>query len=158
MNNINERIREDPLVHRYWDKGRNHLVFNLYSGTFPDYSEVDIGFDIGYAIVAKASMSGRTFRKDFDISLPLFHYTLPFRGEEAGYLSKSTRYPGISKKYLMSFKGKRYLYGIGSDSRNSLYHIHNGQDVVILTTCRHGKQLKELRDERCDQDDLLYDK
>ena len=35
-----------------WDGGRNHLVFNLYSGTWPDYTE-DLGFDIGQAMLAK---------------------------------------------------------------------------------------------------------
>ncbi|XP_055338110.1 exostosin-1-like [Paramacrobiotus metropolitanus] len=158
ITNIDERIHLDPLVQKYWNNGRNHIIFNLYSGTFPDYFEDDIGFDIGYAILAKASMSTRKFRKGFDVSLPLFHNTLPVRGEDAGRLARSTRYPELARSYLVSFKGKRYLYGIGSNSRNSLYHIHNGKDIIILTTCRHGKQSKELRDERCDRDDSLYDR
>ena len=35
-----------------WRGGQNHLVFNLYSGTWPDYAE-DLSFDIGRAILAK---------------------------------------------------------------------------------------------------------
>ena len=35
-----------------WRGGQNHLVFNLYSGTWPDYAE-DLSFDIGKAILAK---------------------------------------------------------------------------------------------------------
>ena len=42
-------------------------------------------------------------------------------------------------QYLVSFKGKRYLNGIGSETRNSLHYIHDGQRSVMLTTCRHGK-------------------
>ena len=54
-----------------WNNGRNHLVFNLYSGTWPDYSE-DLGFDLGQAILAKASISFEKYRSGFDISLPLW--------------------------------------------------------------------------------------
>ena len=39
-----------------WRGGANHLLFNLYSGTWPDYAE-DLSFHIGRAILAK----GETF-------------------------------------------------------------------------------------------------
>ena len=38
-----------------WRQGQNHLVFNLYSGTWPDYAE-DLSFDIGRAILAKVDI------------------------------------------------------------------------------------------------------
>ena len=44
-----------------WNEGRNHVVFNLYSGTYPDYAE-DLGFDIGYGILAKASIAWENYR------------------------------------------------------------------------------------------------
>lgn len=64
----------------------------------------------------------------------------------------------VSKKYTLAFKGKRYVHGIGSETRNSLYHLHNEKDVVLVTTCRHGKSWKELKDERCDLDNSEYDR
>lgn len=57
---------------KYWNGGRNHLVFNLYSGSWPNYEEEDLGFDTGEAIVAKASISVTALRPAFDISIPLF--------------------------------------------------------------------------------------
>lgn len=58
---------------KLWNGGRNHVVFNLYSGTWPDYTEDDLGFDTGEAILAKASMSVASLRPGFDVSIPLFH-------------------------------------------------------------------------------------
>nr|CAD7569538.1 unnamed protein product [Timema californicum] len=55
-------------------------------------------------------------------------------------------------------KGKRYVHGIGSETRNSLYHLHNEKDIVLVTTCRHGKSWKEMKDERCDEDNAEFDR
>lgn len=141
----------------HWNNGRNHIVFNLYSGTWPDYVET-LGFDIGEAILAKASFSVRRFRPGFDISFPLFNKDHPQKGGESGYLRSSSNNIPSSRKYLLSFKGKRYLTGIGSETRNSLYHIHNGNDILLLTTCKHGKGWQKKMDERCAKDNADYDK
>lgn len=54
------------------DGGRNHIVFNLYSGTWPDYNELDLsGFNPGYSILSKASYSYAHYRPGFDVSIPL---------------------------------------------------------------------------------------
>ncbi|KAK9507686.1 hypothetical protein O3M35_007487 [Rhynocoris fuscipes] len=139
-----------------WNGGRNHVIFNLYSGTWPEYSEDDLGFDTGEAILAKASMSTTSFRPGFDISIPLFHKNHPEKGGESGFVT-TNNFPA-NKKYLLAFKGKRYVHGIGSETRNSLYHLHNERDIVLVTTCRHGKSWKELKDERCDEDNTEYDR
>ena len=146
-----------PRIQRLslWNGGQNHIVFNLYSGTWPDYTE-DLGFDVGKAILAKASIFTENFRPNFDISLPLFHKTHPERGGEEGFID-SIKFPGM-KKYLLAFKGKRYVYGIGSETRNSLYHLHNEKDIVLVTTCKHGGSWKEHKDERCDHDNAEYDR
>ena len=140
-----------------WNDGRNHLVFNLYSGTWPDYTE-DLGFDLGQAMLAKASLSTEHFRPGFDVSLPLFSKEHPRAGggEERGALRHNAVPP--YRKYMLVFKGKRYLTGIGSDTRNALHHVHNAEDVVLLTTCRHGKDWQRHKDARCDRDNAEYDK
>uniref|UniRef100_A0A8C3JYA9 Exostosin GT47 domain-containing protein n=1 Tax=Calidris pygmaea TaxID=425635 RepID=A0A8C3JYA9_9CHAR len=151
VRNVDEKIRGFPL----WNGGRNHLIFNLYSGTWPNYTE-DLGFDIGQAILAKASFYTENFRPGFDISIPLFSKDHPQRGGERGWLSQDSIPP--KKKYLLVFKGKRYLTGIGSGTRNALHHIHNGKDIVSLTTCKHGKDWEKHKDTRCDKDNVDYEK
>ncbi|XP_071440722.1 exostosin-1 [Hetaerina americana] len=154
------RLARLPL----WNNGRNHLVFNLYSGTWPHYAEPSegpggggLGFDPGEAILARASASMGSLRPGFDVSLPLFHRSHPWRGGDSPGQALSPLFP-VSKKFLLAFKGKRYVHGIGSDARNALHHLHNGRDVVLVTTCRHGKSWREMKDERCDEDNAEYDR
>lgn len=140
----------------HWNGGQNHIIFNFYSGTWPDYTE-DLGMDIGRAILAKASISVQNYRPSFDISLPLVHKEHLERGGDILPIY-AENIPAASKSYLLAFKGKRYVYGIGSETRNSLYHLHNSRDVIMVTTCKHGKSWKELKDERCEEDNAEYDR
>lgn len=151
VHNLKAKIQSLSL----WNEGRNHIIFNLYSGTWPDYTE-DLGFDIGFAMLAKASISTENFRPNFDVSVPLFSKDHPRTGGEKGFLKHNTIPP--YRKYVLVFKGKRYLTGIGSDTRNALYHVHNSEDVVLLTTCKHGKDWQKHKDARCDKDNTEYDK
>ncbi len=121
---------------RLWNNGTNHVVFNLYSGTYPGYDEDDLGFDPGRAILAKASFSGRRYRPGFDISFPLIHESHPAREGRSGSLA-SNAFP-VHDKHLLAFKGKRYVYGIGSETRNALHHLHDGDEIVLLTTCKRN--------------------
>lgn len=154
------------------NEGRNHLIFNLYSGTWPDYHELDFdGFDPGYAILAKASSSSGIYRRGFDISLPLFSTTHPesvdsqkIESVAKKSINCDTRLSAQQKLILdrktpnlVVFKGKRYITGIGGETRNFLHHIHNDDDILIYTTCKHGKKWKEAHDERCEQDNSKYD-
>ncbi|NXC38070.1 EXT1B protein, partial [Penelope pileata] len=151
VHSVDQKIRSFPL----WNGGRNHLVFSLYSGTWPNYTE-ELGFDIGHAMLAKASFYTESFRPGFDVSVPLFPQEHPQRGGHMGWLRRELVPP--RKKYLLVFKGKRYLTGVGSGTRNALHHIHNGQDIVSLTTCKHGKDWEKHKDTRCDKDNVNYEK
>ncbi|KAM6959488.1 exostosin-1b [Aplochiton taeniatus] len=151
VHNLKTKVQNLPL----WNNGRNHILFNLYSGTWPDYTE-DLGFDIGEAMLAKASINTENFRYNFDVSIPLFSKEHPRTGGERGFLKYNSIPP--FRKYMLVFKGKRYLTGIGSDTRNALYHVHNAEDVVLLTTCKHGKDWQKHKDARCDRDNAEYDK
>ncbi|CAH8467056.1 unnamed protein product [Heterobilharzia americana] len=140
--------------------GRNHLIFNLYTGTWPYYHEDEYRLWLGQAMIAKASFSTKHFRPKFDISLPLIHPEHPTRSgiNHVQHLVSSEHLRGrVDLPYLLSFKGKRYVSGIGSASRDILFHLHNGEDIIMLTTCRHGTDWTRYADKRCATDMALYD-
>ncbi|PVD32562.1 hypothetical protein C0Q70_08003 [Pomacea canaliculata] len=141
----------------YWNNGQNHIIFNQYSGTWPEYVD-ELGFDLGQAMIAKASFSVEKMRPRFDISFPLFAKDHPLKGGESGYLQSSSNTIPSNRCYLLAFKGKRYLTGIGSETRNSLYLIHNDRDIILLTTCKHGRGWEKSQDERCKKDNADYDR
>ena len=142
---------------KYWNGGRNHLLFNQYIGTWPDYEEI-LDFDTGQAIIARASFNTSHFRHGFDISLPLMHKEHPERGGEPGVLSSEGNLFPVKRKYLLVFKGKRYLYGRGRESRSSVRHLHNGRDIIMLTSCKHNRDWLKYLDENCNEDNQLYER
>ena len=153
VNNLSKKLLELP----YWNHGTNHLLFNLYSGTWPDYVE-HVDFDTGNAILAKASLSTQSYRPGFDISLPLFPRDHPEKVGQPGALDTHKHTFPLKRPYLAAFKGKRYTFGKGGEVRNSFYHINNNRDVVLLTTCRHGNDWTKYQDFRCKEDNEMYDK
>lgn len=144
----------------HWNGGRNHLLFVQFSGTWPDYSQ-QLDFSTGQALLARASFNTNVFRRGFDISIPLMHKEHPgMSAKHTGVLSRENS-PGflpVKRKYLLVFKGKRYLYGEGSRIRSSLHHLHNQEDIVMLTTCKHNQDWVKYTDSRCDLDNALYDR
>jgi len=148
-----------------WNNGANHLIFTFFTGIWPNYFEHQLFFNYGKAILVKASSSLEISRPYYDISIPLlpkdtFFSTKP--SYVANMVNQSVEsndqlFP-LRRKYLLAFKGKRYLYGIGSESRNALKLIHNNKDIVLLTTCRHGKNWEKYQDEECFSDNQNYDK
>lgn len=64
---------------------------------------------------AKASISVDAYRAGFDVSLPLFHPSHPMRDGASGKAGSNT-FPA-NDRYFIAFKGKRYVYGIGSETR-----------------------------------------
>lgn len=142
---------------KYWNGGKNHLLFNQYSGTWPDYNEA-LNVDTGQAMIARASFNISHFRHGFDISLPLMHKEHPERGGERGTLTSQGNLFPVKRKYLLAFKGKRYLYGRGRESRSSVRHLHNGKDIIMLTSCKHNRDWLKYQDENCKDDNKLYDR
>jgi glucuronyl/N-acetylglucosaminyl transferase EXT1 len=153
---------------KYWNNsdGINHLIFNSYTGTWPYYkNEFQISNDTLInnklkAIIIRSSFSTSNYRYGFDISFPLIESSFPYETpkiKQSKPFNNNTQY--IKKRYLLTFKGKRYLgFGAGTDTRGNLYHINNNRDILLLTTCRHLKFWEQYKDEKCDHDNQLYDK
>ncbi|KAI3413759.1 hypothetical protein GPALN_011240 [Globodera pallida] len=148
-----QNIQESHIKTDLWNDGRNHLVFNLYFGTYPDYANTDLGFGLGKAMVAWASSSLQNFRPNFDISFPLFNNEHPSNDDKSWHFQSG--FPDHDQ-YLASFKGKRYVYGIGSKTRNLLHHLNDDRSIVIATTCKHNTDWKKFEDERCEIDNANY--
>jgi glucuronyl/N-acetylglucosaminyl transferase EXT1 len=130
------RSKIEALSFDAWNKGQNHLIFNLYSGSYPAYAEdqFDLDLDENRAILAKASFSIKFYRKNFDLAFPLFHSEMSVNHSSSLHLSAINFKLFSRKKYLLTFKGKRYLHGIGTETRNSLFHLNNGGEILLLTT------------------------
>ncbi|KYN07271.1 Exostosin-2 [Cyphomyrmex costatus] len=67
LQEVSQALRTLP----FWNKGENHLIFNMVPGTVPDYNTI-IDVPVGRAIIAGAGMSSLTYRPSFDISLPIY--------------------------------------------------------------------------------------
>uniref|UniRef100_T1JR65 Exostosin GT47 domain-containing protein n=1 Tax=Tetranychus urticae TaxID=32264 RepID=T1JR65_TETUR len=108
-----------------------------------------------------ASFSYQNYRPGFDLSIPLFSKNHSTRGKtlmepEDGpeyqlvddvviETIDTTRLDSSDRKNLLVFRGKRYTHGIGSETRNTLHHLHNVRDILIYTTI-------------CAKDNLEYEK
>ena len=42
-------------------------------------------------------------------------------------------------------------------TRNPLNVINNDKDIILLTTCKHGKNWEMMKDGRCDEDNEKYE-
>ena len=61
------------------------------------------GFNIGKAILAKASIAVENYRPRFDISLPLFHRTHPEKGQKYFDLNHNTTPKLVICKFIVNY-------------------------------------------------------
>ncbi|GAB6024022.1 Exostoses (Multiple)-like 3 [Chamberlinius hualienensis] len=56
----------------YWNSGVNHIIFNMLPGAPPNFSTV-VEVPRGQALVAGGGFSTWTYRRTFDVSLPIYN-------------------------------------------------------------------------------------
>ncbi|CDS42594.1 exostosin 1 [Echinococcus multilocularis] len=144
-----------PMLDKRSRSGMNHLLFILFPGSWPNYDIDELRMDVGNAMLARASASKVRMRTGFDISFPLVTSNYPEAGQPPRY--PFTEDARVRLNLLTSFKGKRYVVGIGSETRNALYHIHNGKDIIMATTCKHLQNWNLYADARCAVDNAYYE-
>lgn len=138
----------------YWNGGVNHVLI-----TFVDKWEIrnPPPGSIGNASIMATLVYQTISRPGFDIAIPL-----PGRM----HLTDLQSLHPWERKYFATFRGTRYLGESGDGvfrSYDSFRGMHNGEDVVVATTCRHQTNDK-LREERphlgvhCDEDGEVYAK
>lgn len=73
QNSINSKAVSQILnALPHWNNGTNHVLFNMLPGTAPDYVAV-LGVNTARAIVAGGGFSTWTYRRSYDISIPVFN-------------------------------------------------------------------------------------
>lgn len=55
-----------------WRDGSNHLLFNMLPGSVPEYNTV-LDINISKAVVAGGGFSSWTYRRTYDVSIPLYN-------------------------------------------------------------------------------------
>lgn len=56
----------------HWNSGTNHLLFNMLPGSMPDYNAT-LDVDRDRALLAGGGFSTWTYRRTFDVSIPVFN-------------------------------------------------------------------------------------
>ncbi|MCO5564943.1 hypothetical protein L7F22_018613 [Adiantum nelumboides] len=139
----------------YWNNGMNHVLI-----TFADmWKQRGPPQDtIGYASVMVSDIHETIYRPGFDISIPL---------PGKLHMRELQEVRPHERKYLMTFRGLRYLGRAHEEgvlrSAEVFRAMHNGKDVIVVTSCRHPtnnvvrKGAPELG-KNCEEDEAEYGK
>eukprot|EP01120_Amphizonella_sp_Union-15-10_P017348 TRINITY_DN9607_c0_g1_i1.p1 TRINITY_DN9607_c0_g1~~TRINITY_DN9607_c0_g1_i1.p1 ORF type:complete len:422 (-),score=59.52 TRINITY_DN9607_c0_g1_i1:13-1278(-) len=140
-----EELESKLVALPHWNQGYNHLLWIIWTGWYPHYSP-DPYINTQHAILALSASTDLSYRFGFDISVPHLKY-----GVYNSFSSFS-----VEKKYLLTFKGKRYVKGNPTGNiRNLLYKIDDGVEILMITTCEH-KNWQKFADQRCKYDNARF--
>uniref|UniRef100_A0A674GV97 Exostosin glycosyltransferase 2 n=1 Tax=Taeniopygia guttata TaxID=59729 RepID=A0A674GV97_TAEGU len=107
-----------------WDRGTNHLLFNMLPGGPPDYNTaLDVPRD--RALLAGGGFSTWTYRQGYDVSIPVYS---PLSGE----VDLPERGPGPRRYFILSSQ-----MALHPEYRLELEALQaeNGDSVLVLDKC-----------------------
>ncbi|XP_067105668.1 exostosin-2 [Osmerus mordax] len=132
LNQNSLRIRETAqalaMLPR-WDKGMNHLLFNMLPGGPPDYNTaLDVPRD--RALLAGGGFSTWTYRQGYDVSIPVYS---PLSAD----VELPERQPGPRRYFILSSQT-----AIHREYRAELERLkeENGEAVLLLDKCSNLSQ------------------
>ncbi|XP_054999663.1 exostosin-2 [Sorex araneus] len=107
-----------------WDRGTNHLLFNMLPGGPPDYNTaLDVPRD--RALLAGGGFSTWTYRQGYDVSIPVYS---PLSAE----VELPEKAPGPRRYFLLSSQ-----MGLHAEYRDELEALQarHGDAVLVLDRC-----------------------
>ncbi|XP_042705118.2 exostosin-2 isoform X4 [Chrysemys picta bellii] len=113
-----------------WDRGTNHLLFNMLPGGPPDYNTaLDVPRD--RALLAGGGFSTWTYRQGYDVSIPVYsplsaEVELPERGPRSPQSLSPRRYFILSSQMALHPEYRSDLEALQAE---------NGESVLILDKC-----------------------
>lgn len=118
----------------FWNNGSNHLIFNMIPGSSPNYNSA-LEFAHGKAMVTGSGFTQRSYRRTFDIAIPLFN---PHQRSEDFRNHDNQFRPMLLIASQQTFYRSVY---------NQLEDISDDRsDIVVLTKCSQSTDFHE----RCD--------
>uniref|UniRef100_A0A8C4HJA4 Exostosin glycosyltransferase 2 n=1 Tax=Dicentrarchus labrax TaxID=13489 RepID=A0A8C4HJA4_DICLA len=141
LNQNSLRIRETAqalaMLPR-WDKGMNHLLFNMLPGGPPDYNTaLDVPRD--RALLAGGGFSTWTYRQGYDVSIPVYS---PLSAD----VELPQRQPGPRRYFILSSQT-----AIHREYRAELERLkeENGEALLLLDKCSNLSQGAASARKRC---------
>uniref|UniRef100_A0AAZ3PZQ4 Exostosin-2 n=1 Tax=Oncorhynchus tshawytscha TaxID=74940 RepID=A0AAZ3PZQ4_ONCTS len=141
LNQNSLRIRETAqalaMLPR-WDKGMNHLLFNMLPGGPPDYNTaLDVPRD--RALLAGGGFSTWTYRQGYDVSIPVYS---PLSAD----VELPERQPGPRRYFILSSQT-----AIHREYRAELERLkeENGEALLLLDKCSNLSQGVASARKRC---------
>ncbi|XP_073514265.1 exostosin-2 [Phyllobates terribilis] len=147
LNQNNLRIKETAQALAKlprWDRGTNHLLFNMLPGGPPDYNTaLDVPRD--RAVLAGGGFSTWTYRQGYDVSIPVY--------SPLSEVSLPERAPGLRTFFLVSSQT-----AVHPEFRGDLETIRaeNGESVLILDKCSNLSDDSPPHRKRCHKSNV-YD-
>lgn len=98
----------------YWGNGENHLLFNMLPGTVPNYSTV-LEVPRGKAIVAGGGFSTWSYRRGFDISIPIYNPLVDPSMLSANSPSSAKKWYAVSSQTNIHFEYRQELLSVAEE-------------------------------------------